>query len=94
MELPDVPLFRGLTADEAEAADDHEDALRNASSERPNAVPVTQIGGEASSSDDGSCREAGDQHGARGVGPLVVHGERVGRHVQERAADDRGCDER
>ena len=78
-----------MRTDEAETAYEEEENLGDAADQRPDAVPETQVCGRAPTSDDEDRSEAGDQHRARRVGPLVIHGQRVSRHVVQHAADDR-----
>ena len=82
-----------VRADEAEGADQQENTLGDAAHERAYPVSGPQIRGEASADDNRGRGEPGNQRGAGRVGPLVVHGERVGRHVEQHAADDRRGEE-
>ena len=78
-----------MRTDEAEAAYEEEENLGDAAGQRPDAIPETQVRGRAPTGDDEGRSKARDQHRARRVGPLVIHGQRVRRHVVQHAADDR-----
>ena len=77
-----------VCADEADGADEEEYRLRNTAHDRTQPIARTQVGDKSASRDDRDGCQTRHQSGARRVGPLIVHGECVGGHVEQHAADD------
>ena len=77
-----------MYADEADGTDEEENHLRNTAHDSTQAIARAQVGHQSASRDDRDGCQTRHQSGARRVGPLVVHGERVGGHIEQHAADD------